>query len=123
MRHRSLDQVLLLPRLKGLVAGMFRLDILAPDGIADDAPLTCGALDLDSFDLLELAIGVEEEFGIAIRSGEESRIAFASIASLARFICVKTQPGGAPRSSAAPDSAGRTVTGISGGPFGQRFIA
>ena len=48
---------------------------------------------MDSFDMLELAMFVEEAFGIAIRSGAEARIAFSSIGSLAEFITVRSQIG------------------------------
>lgn len=86
VKNRCLDQDLLLSQLKYLIVDMFRLDILEPDKIADDQPLIGGSLCLDSLDALELAICVEEEFGIAIRSGEESHSVFTSIASLADFI-------------------------------------
>lgn len=91
VKNRCLDQVLLLSQLKYLVADMFRLDILEPDKIADNEPLIGGSLCLDSLDALELAICVEEEFGIAIRSGEESHSVFTSIASLANFIHARAQ--------------------------------
>jgi acyl carrier protein len=86
MKNRSLDHHLLLSQLKHLVADMFRLDIIEPDMIDDDEALIGGILDCDSLDAVEFAICVEEEFGIAIRRGEESNRAFASIASLADFI-------------------------------------
>jgi acyl carrier protein len=91
VKNRRLDQSLLLSQLKYLVADMFRLDILEPDKIADDEPLIGNSLCLDSLDVLELAICVEEEFGIAIRSGEESHSVFTSIASLADFIHARAQ--------------------------------
>jgi acyl carrier protein len=102
---------------------MFRLDIQVPDSIADDTPFTGGTLDLDSLDMLELAICVEEEFGIAIRSGEEARIAFGSVASLAGFIHVRTQA----RQTRQPSWAGFLASGAEGGlpagPFARRSIA
>jgi acyl carrier protein len=123
VQHRSLDQVLLLSQLKRLVADLFRLDILEPDTIADDERLAGGSLDLDSFDILELAICVEETFGIAIRSKEESRVVFSSIASLAEFIRVQTQTGQARRTSAAECSAREALSGLPDGPFARRSIA
>jgi len=102
VKKRRLDQNLLLSQLKYLIADMFRLDILEPDKIADDEPLMGGSFCVDSLDALELAICVEEEFGIAIRSGEESHSAFTSVASLAGFIHARTQTGPArPYSPAA----------------------
>lgn len=73
-------------RLKHLIAEQFRLDLPEPDMIPDHAPLIGGSLGLDSLDALELAICVEEQFGITIQSQAESVHAFASIASLTHFV-------------------------------------
>ena len=60
--------------------------MIDPGGIANDEPLMGGSLCPDSLDALELAICVEEEFGIAICGGKESSSAFTTIANLAKFI-------------------------------------
>jgi acyl carrier protein len=86
VKTQSFDRAPLLSRLKHLVARLFRPEVLDPDKIADDQPLGGASPMLDSLDTLELAICVEEEFGIAIRNENESRSAFVSIASLAGFI-------------------------------------
>jgi acyl carrier protein len=103
VRNRSLDQDLLLSRLKNLVAGTSRLDILDPDRIADDEPLMGGSLCRDSLDALELALCVEEEFGIAICGGKELHRALTTIANLAAFI-----HAGAQTSLARPSWAAKT---------------
>jgi len=82
-RHRD---NLVRSELKQLVAGMFRPDLLEANTIADDEPLMGGRMGLDSIDALELAICVEEEFGIAISRGAEFLIAFKSVTTLADFI-------------------------------------
>lgn len=74
-------------RLKCLAAALFRPDIPNPGAIADDLPLIGGSLCRDSIDALELAICIEEEFGIAIRSECDSQGVFNSFASLASFLC------------------------------------
>jgi len=114
VKYRCLDRVRLLSQLKRLVADMFRLDILTPDDIADDAPFVGGSLDLDSFDRLELALCVEETFGIAMRGDEESRIARGSIAGLADVIQAHMQ---AARLTAAGSVAARTA----GAPAALRY--
>jgi acyl carrier protein len=86
MKHHRRDQDSMPSQLKHLVVELFRLDIKEPDRIADAAPLLGGALGLDSLDALELAMSVEEKFGVTIGSHAECREAFASIASLASFI-------------------------------------
>jgi acyl carrier protein len=86
VKNHGLDQDTLLSQLKHLIADMFRIDILEPDKIADDEPLVGGRLGLDSHDALELAIYIEEGFGIRMCMLEESHPAFTSIAILAGFI-------------------------------------
>ena len=78
-------------QLKRLIVDLFRLDITEPEKIADHAPLIGGSLGLDSLDALELAICLEEKFGITIQTREESQSAFASIDSLASYIHHRTQ--------------------------------
>jgi len=80
-------------RLKHLVADLFRLDLPDPETIADEEALIGSKLGLDSLDALQLAISVEEEFGITIANNHESGSAFASIASLAAFIRDRTRAG------------------------------
>ena len=76
----------MLLQLKNLVVDMFRLDILEPDKIADDEPLAGRRLCLDSLDTLELAIGIEEVFGIAMWNSEALQRPFATFADLASLI-------------------------------------
>lgn len=83
---KSLDQDLLTSRLKHIVADLFRLDLPEPDKISDHEPLIGGNLGLDHLDALELAMCIEEEFGVTLPSREESDRAFANIASLVAFI-------------------------------------
>jgi acyl carrier protein len=73
-------------RLKHFIVDTLKLNDIKADKITDDEPLIGGRIGLDSLDALELFICLEEEFGLMIRSGEESRAALVSIASLADFI-------------------------------------
>ena len=91
MKNRCLDRESLRSQLRQLVAALLRPDILEPDEIADDRLLSGASLCPDSLDALELALCVEEKFGIAIRSGDEARGAFTNIAHLADFIRVRAQ--------------------------------
>jgi acyl carrier protein len=54
--------------------------------IVDDEPLFGGRLGLDSLDALELAVALENRFGVAIPDGDEGRIVFESVAAIARYI-------------------------------------
>jgi acyl carrier protein len=114
VKNRCLNRDLLLSHLKHLVVDILRLDILEPNKIASDESLMGGNLCLDSLDALELAICVEEEFGVAICGGKESPRVFTNIASLADFICAgaRTIPAGPPRAAKTngADESGSVTT-------------
>jgi len=78
-------------QLKNLVVDLFRLDILEPDTIADDEPLAGRRICLDSLDTLELAICIEEVFGIAMWSSEAVQRPFTTLADLASLIFSSAQ--------------------------------
>jgi acyl carrier protein len=56
------------------------------EDIADDEPLFGGRLGLDSLDALELAVALEQRFGVAIPEGDEGRKIFESVASITRYV-------------------------------------
>ncbi|TKD03227.1 hypothetical protein E8A74_26995 [Polyangium fumosum] len=60
----------------------------APSDIDDAAPLfgEGRGLGLDSLDALQLAMSVEEKFGVRVPEGDEARSIFASVNALADHI-------------------------------------
>ncbi len=54
--------------------------------IDEAAPLFGEGLGLDSLDALQLAMAVEERFGVAVPEGEAGRAVFASVDALAEFL-------------------------------------
>ena len=63
---------------------------MAPEDIADDTPLfSPEGLALDSIDALELAVGIEKNFGVATQSAEVAREAFVSVNTIAAYITAK----------------------------------
>jgi len=56
------------------------------DDIEDEAPLFGSGLGLDSLDALQLAMAIEERFGVRLPEGEAARPVFASVAALAREV-------------------------------------
>jgi len=76
----------LLVRLKQLIVDTLKLDDLRPEQIPDDEPLIGSGLNLDSIDALELVVQLEKEFGIKVRSSEETRAILSSVAHLAAYV-------------------------------------
>lgn len=78
-------------RLKRLIATRLFLKI-APEAIEDDKSLI-DTYGVDSVSLLELVVGLEEEFGIAIPDEEFSIKHFETVAALASFVRTKLDAG------------------------------
>lgn len=64
-RSRAQDRQKLCSQIKELLVDRLALD-LDPRLISDDQPLFGRGLELDSIDTLELAVAVEETFGVVI---------------------------------------------------------
>lgn len=73
-------------QIKEMIRDSLDVDELDIGEIDDDAPLTGGALELDSIDALELVIQVEKRYGVKIKSSEETRQALSSVSVLADYV-------------------------------------
>jgi acyl carrier protein len=77
-------------RIKELLVSELNLSGKDPGSIEDDAPLfgpkDADGLGLDSLDALQIAMFVEEKFGVRVPEGDEARPIFKSVATLAAFI-------------------------------------
>jgi acyl carrier protein len=73
-------------QLKELMVAELNLEGKSPADIDDAAPLFGEGLGLDSLDALQLAMSVEERFGVKIPDGPEARPIFASVDALVEHI-------------------------------------
>ncbi len=73
--------------IKSLIVEALDLEDVAPDEIETDAPLFVEGLGLDSIDALELAMALEEQYGVTIDDDpDRNQEIFASVKSLAHFV-------------------------------------
>ena len=72
--------------IKELIVSELNLEGRDPETIQDDAPLFGEGLGLDSLDALQLAMSVEERFGVRIPEGDAARPIFKSVAALAAHV-------------------------------------
>lgn len=73
--------------IKRLLVSELNLRGRDPESIDDDAPLFAKeGLGLDSLDALQIAMLVEERFGVRVPEGDEARPIFRSVSSLAEFV-------------------------------------
>jgi acyl carrier protein len=73
-------------QLKELMVSELNLEGKSPADIDDAGPLFGEGLGLDSLDALQLAMSIEERFGVRVPEGDEARPVFASVNSLADYI-------------------------------------
>ena len=80
--------------IKELIVEALMLEDISPAEIDSEAPLFIEGLGLDSIDALELAMALEERFGVHIEDDpEQNREIFASVRNLAAFVTAKAGPG------------------------------
>ncbi len=72
--------------IKQLLVSELDLRSKQPADIDEAAPLFGAGLGLDSLDALQLAMLVEERFGVTVPEGDAGREAFASVNALAAFV-------------------------------------
>ena len=73
--------------LAEFIVTCLNLEGVTGDSIDPEAPLFGGGLGLDSIDALELALGIHQQYGLQLRSDDESnKKIFASVRALSEFI-------------------------------------
>jgi acyl carrier protein len=73
--------------IKRLIIDALRLEDIQAADIDSEAPLFIEGLGLDSIDALELAMALEERFGVQIEDDpDRNREIFASVRRLAEFV-------------------------------------
>jgi acyl carrier protein len=81
-------------QLKDLTVEALALEDVDPGEISTEDPLFVEGLGLDSIDALELALAIQEKFGVATSPDDErNRELFHSVKSLAEFIRAETNAG------------------------------
>ena len=75
------------PELARLIVESVNLEGVKPGDIDPEAPLFGAGLGLDSLDMLELSMAIEQKHGVKLRSDDpDNEKIFASLRSLARHI-------------------------------------
>ena len=82
--------------IKRLIIESLLLEDLSPGDIGSEDRLFGDGLGLDSIDALEIAMALEQRFGVVTDENEEAnRERFACVRNLARFVS-ESQAGGGP---------------------------
>jgi acyl carrier protein len=84
-----MDQGALKSEIKRLMIEQLDLRGKNEGDIDDEAALFGAGLGLDSLDALQLAMAIEERFGVTVPEGAEGRQVFASVSAIARYVTAK----------------------------------
>ncbi|MBW1641358.1 MAG: acyl carrier protein [Deltaproteobacteria bacterium] len=76
----------LLIELKAKIIDTLCLTDVTPEDIEENEPLVGGVLGIDSIDILELVMMIEEDYSIRIANKDLAVKAFSSLKSLATYI-------------------------------------
>jgi acyl carrier protein len=85
-RQNPMSDQELRSHIKRLIVSELNLKARDPESIEDDAPLFGAGLGLDSLDALQLAMTLEEKLGVRIPEGDEARLVFRSVRSIAEHV-------------------------------------
>lgn len=78
--------------VRALIIDVLSLDQAGLDGFGIEEPLFVDGLGLDSIDALEIAIAIEQRFGVRVKAGDEAkRRIFRDVRSLASYIASHRQ--------------------------------
>ena len=88
-----MDRAALLLEIKRVIISELDLRGRTEADIGDDEPLFGGRFGLDSLDALQLAMAVEERFGVKIPEGEKAKSVFQSVSAMADFVDAANSPG------------------------------
>ena len=86
------DAVELKSKVKELIVEAANLQNVDPRSIDDASPIFGSGLGLDSLDALQLAMSLEEKFGVRVPEGDEGRTVFASVNAIADFVTAHKKP-------------------------------
>jgi acyl carrier protein len=81
----SLTKTNLESELRSLIIHAANLTQMDPNDINPTAPLLKGGLGLDSIDLLELIVSLEQKYGLKLRNDDAGRQALSSLDALTAF--------------------------------------
>jgi len=85
-----MDKEKLSLEVKNLIIDAVNLQHLTPESIEDQASLYQDGLGLDSVDILEIIVAIENQYGIKVPNAESGKKAFQSISTIVEFIGAET---------------------------------
>lgn len=82
----NMDRELLVGELRTLIINAINLHHLKPEDIKAETPFGPDGLNLDSVDILEVVVSVEQKYRIKVKDADSGRKYFGSLGGIADFI-------------------------------------
>jgi acyl carrier protein len=86
---RVLTKELLIPEIKDLIINAVGLHHVSPADLSADTSLMQGGLELDSVDILEIVVVMEQQYNIKVASAEMGAQYFRNIGTIADLILLQ----------------------------------
>lgn len=83
---RAISMNELIAELKTKIVDTLYLEDISPEEIDEKSPLVGGELGIDSIDILELVMMIEQDYGVVIDNKELGEKVFASVTALAAYV-------------------------------------
>ena len=84
--NSNLNPTTVLPSVIDVILEAVNLGHVDRSTLGPDTPLTEGGLGLDSVDILEIIVALEQKFGVAVKDPETGRKHFRTPGTVAQFI-------------------------------------
>lgn len=75
-----------------LIVDSLNLHFIEKESITLDTPLMGDGLGLDSVDILEIVVAVEQRYGVKIASADEGRQVFQTVGTIVDFVVANQLP-------------------------------
>lgn len=72
--------------IKNLIITSVNLHHVDPSTINEETSLREGGLELDSVDILEIVVGIEQKYGVKVNDADVGKKFFRTIGSIAEFV-------------------------------------
>lgn len=81
-----MDKEKLSAEIKNLIIEAVNLQHMTPESIENNASLYQDGLGLDSVDILEIIVAIENQYGVKVPNAESGKKAFQSVETIVDFV-------------------------------------
>jgi len=93
------EKTQVIPEIVDLIIESLNLHFIKKDEVTAATPLMADGLGLDSVDILEVVVAIEQRYNVKIKNAEQGQQVFRNIGTVADFVLSQSTPsvGNAPQ--------------------------